>query len=204
MSRTIALISGLVSSLPSNLFLDGPELVSRLKGVLPFGHKHNDHIFKVVEDVLYGVIFGALVIIFLQGLTASIVFWAVGAPQPIFWGVVMAILALLPLIGTWIVWLPMGLGFIGVGNATNNPAMVWKGIIVLGYGLLVAVPLDSIVKPMVMGARSRVHPLLILVGVLGGLSVFGLIGVFIGPVILALLTAFFKIYEEERRTHKEA
>lgn len=185
------------------LFVDGPSLLGRVKSILPFHLRHKERLINQVDDVLYSVIYGSLLIIFLQGISASAVFWLVGVSAPVFWGVAMALLALLPLIGTWIVWVPIGLSLVGAGNVSGDPVMVWKGIAVLAYGLLIAIPLDWIVKPFVMADKGKVHPLLVLVGVLGGLSMFGLVGVFFGPVVLSLLSAFFKIYEEERKYHKE-
>jgi len=78
---------------------------------------------------------------------------------------------------------------------------MWKGIGLFFYGLLIISTIDNILKPVIVAGRARVHPLLILIGILGGLFAFGLIGLILGPLILALLQTLLEIYERERRPH---
>ena len=185
------------------LFLEGEELLGRLKKMIPLGSHHKNEIYSQISDAMYGVVYGSLALLILQGATGILIFWIVGANNPIFWGVFMALMAVLPIIGTWVVWLPMGLSFVGAGNISGESSLVWKGIAVLAYGIFISVPLDIFARPFIMGSRTRIHPMMFLLGVIGGLVTFGGVGLFIGPVILALFSVFIKIYEEERMMHKE-
>jgi predicted PurR-regulated permease PerM len=109
----------------------------------------------------------------------------------------MIIVAFLPLIGTPIVWVPAGVSLILNGSTV-------RGIGLLIYGALLVMNVDNVLRPRLMSGRTKVHPVLLLIGVLGGLQVFGFVGLLVGPLILALLVAFIKFYEQAYLPHKMA
>lgn len=176
---------------------DGQRLVNYVKTLLPIHSKHREHIFKRLQDTTRAVVFGSLVIAILQGVLGGLGFLVFGVSSPLLWGTFMAFFALVPFIGTTIIWLPAGLGIIAAGSSAGNVAMVWKGIALLVYGFFIISGVDNLLKPMLIGDKSGVHPVLILIGVLGGLTMFGFIGFVIGPLIIAVFQVFLEIYKQE-------
>src|SRR5215469_15422318 len=107
----------------------------------------------------------------------------------LFWGAIMTIMAFLPVLGTPVIWIPAGVGQILDGNTG-------RGIGLLVYSSIVVLNIDNFVRPKLVSSQTKVHPLLILIGVLGGLKIFGFIGMLLGPLILALLVALIRFYEQ--------
>ncbi|MEM4239804.1 MAG: AI-2E family transporter [Candidatus Woesearchaeota archaeon] len=203
-------ISGLVLALPViflNLFVtffavfyllrDGKALVANIKGLLPIHPKHREHIFKRLQDTARAVIFGSLVVAVIQGVLGGLGFLVFGVSSPLLWGFVMALFALVPFVGTAVIWLPAGVAMIAAGSTEGNVAAVWKGIGLLLYGFFIVSGIDNVLKPMLIGDRSGIHPVLILIGVFGGLAMFGFIGFIIGPLIVAMFKVFLDIYKQE-------
>ncbi len=206
--------SGLVFALPIifiNLFVtffavfyllrDGKTLADNIKNLLPINPHHREHIFKKLKDVAHAVVYGSLVIAIIQGTLGLIGFWSFGISSPLFWGFIMAIFALVPFVGTAVIWLPAALVMIATGSSEGDPTMLWKGVGLLLYGFFIISGIDNFLKPMLIGDRAGVHPVLIMIGVLGGLAIFGFAGFIIGPLVLAVFTAFLDIY---RREYEEA
>jgi predicted PurR-regulated permease PerM len=142
--------------------------------------------------------YGNITIAIMQGILGAIGFMIFGVPSPILWGFVMVLFALIPYFGTAVVWLPAALNLIFSGYLQNNSSLTTRGIFLIVYGVLVISSIDNILKPKLIGAKANVHPILVLIGVLGGLSLFGFVGLFLGPMMLALLMTFIDIYEEEK------
>jgi predicted PurR-regulated permease PerM len=110
----------------------------------------------------------------------------------------MAFAALIPFIGTPIIWMPAALYKIFNGLTANNNSAITQGVLLMLYGVLIVSTIDNLLKPKIIGNKAKVHPIFVLLGVLGGLKLFGVIGLVIGPVILAVGTIIVRIYEEER------
>jgi len=132
-----------------------------------------------------------------QGVIGAIGFIIFGVGSPIFWGMMMAIFALIPFLGTAIIWVPASLILLIKGFLSNNGWMIGKGIGLFLYGLLIVSTLDNIIKPKLIGHKGKIHPAVVLLGILGGLNLFGFIGIFIGPIILAVFIALSKVYSDE-------
>lgn len=186
------------------LFIDGPKLLERGRTLIPLAKKHQDHIVRRLEDVTFAVVYGSLIVALIQGVLGGVGFWLFGVGSPIIWGLVMAIFALVPFVGTAVVWLPAALFLMVVGASEGNPSVVWNGIGLLLWGSLIVSTADNFLKPKIIGDRAGVHPALILVGALGGLVLFGFIGFVIGPLILGLLKTLLDIYEREEITRNGA
>ncbi|MBI1935791.1 AI-2E family transporter [Candidatus Woesearchaeota archaeon] len=219
MQNTIERITGfisanigkLIASLPSiflNLFVmafavyyllkDGRIIAKRVKNLLPLKKSHKNAVFSRLHDVVYAVFYGNIAVAAIQGLLGGIGFLALGIENPVLWGFVMMLFALVPYFGAAIVWLPAALNLIFDGLIQNNNAPIIKGTILIFYGVLVISTMDNILKPKIIGDKARVHPILVLLGVLGGIKLFGFLGLILGPVTLALVIAFVEIYEEEK------
>lgn len=209
-SYLISTTSGLVFALPIifiNLFVtffavfyflrDGKKLVDYIKNLMPINTRHRERVFKQFEDITRAVVYGSLLIAFIQGTLGGIGFWLFGLASPLLWGIMMALFAMVPFVGTAIIWLPAALVMIATGSAEGDPTIVWKGVALLLYGFFIISGIDNVLKPILIGDRAKVHPVLILVGVLGGLAVFGFAGFIIGPLVLAVFKAFLDIYRTE-------
>ncbi|MBT3406995.1 AI-2E family transporter [Candidatus Woesearchaeota archaeon] len=180
------------------LFRDGEKLIKVVKNVIPVNKKNTEHIISQSAEVLNGVLYGQLVTALIQGMIAGLGYYLFGFSSPIFWGIVTAIAALIPIVGTGLIWLPMALYSLTTGLSTSNRPEIIAGTGLMIYGAILISSLDNIIKPKLIGDRAKIHPLLVLLGVLGGLSLFGPLGVIIGPIILALFVVLIEIYRSEK------
>jgi predicted PurR-regulated permease PerM len=194
------------------LFKDGKLLVDKLGEWLPIKKKYQEHIIQQFKDVMWAVVYGILVVAVSQGVLGGIGFFISGVilykttgiyssillGSPIFWGIMMALFAMIPVVGTWVVWLPVGFGLLATGISTNNPNMVGVSIGLLLYCLVIVSTIDNFLKPHIIGSRAKIHPAVVMLGIFGGLLTFGITGIFIGPIVLGILATFIKIYEKER------
>lgn len=180
---------------------DGKDLLKRMAKVAPLKVHHQEEIIKQFGDVTSAVIYGSFLVAIVQGTLGAFGLWLFGIQSFVWWAIVMTFFALIPFIGTWVVWMPASL-FLGLsGYLKGETGMVWSGIGLFFYGLLIISTIDNFLKPIIVAERARVHPLLILIGIIGGLFVFGFIGLIIGPLTLALLQTLLQIYERERKPH---
>ncbi len=173
------------------LFKDGDKLKKSIITLIPLKKKYSDELAKRMNNVIQAVITGQLVTAIIQGLIGGIGFAIFGIPNPVFWGFIMAILSFLPVVGASLVWAPGGIILILTGN-------YFAGIGLLIYGFFVMNITDNIVRPALIGDRSKIHPAVILIGVVGGIKVFGIIGLITGPLILGFLLAMLEFYRNDR------
>ncbi|MEA3430367.1 MAG: AI-2E family transporter [Nanoarchaeota archaeon] len=179
------------------LFRDGKELMEKFKKLIPLKRKHKKRIFLKFNETLSATIFGTLITALIQGCVAGIGYFLFGVTSPVLWGVLTAFVALIPIVGTSIIWVPMGLYFIVSGYLDSSGNVIGKGVGLLIYGALVISLIDNFVRPKVIGDKAKVHPVLVLLGVLGGIAVMGITGIIIGPIVLALFVTLLKMYSGE-------
>jgi len=172
------------------LFKDGKKLLFNIKEALPLKRKYKEDIATKFNETIYATMYGVVVTAIIQGIVGSIGLWIFGVKSPLLWGVVMSILAMIPFVGSSFIWFPAAVYKITINDSIN-------GIGLLIYGLLVVSTIDNIIRPKIIGRRSKVHPVLVLIGALGGIKLFGLIGIVIGPLILSILAVFFELYLTE-------
>ena len=180
------------------LLKDGDEISRRIKNILPLKESHKQKILERFHDLTFGSFYGSILMAILQGVLGGLGFLILGVPSALLWGFVMILFALIPYFGTAIVWLPAALNLIFQGYLQNDSSITVRGVVLIIYGLLVVSSIDNILKPKIIGSKAHVHPVLVLLGVLGGLELFGFIGLILGPVMLALLMTFVDIYETEK------
>jgi predicted PurR-regulated permease PerM len=145
-----------------------------------------------VTNVLHAIVYGTLAVAAIQGTLAGLSFWVLGVSSPVIWGVITALCAMIPVIGTTLVLLPAICMLVVSGN--------WiKGLILLFWALAVVHPVDNLLRPYLIGDRVKLPMLYIFFAILGGLRAFGGLGVFIGPLILAVTIALFSFLREEKR-----
>lgn len=180
------------------LYKDGYIVYSRVKNMLPVDESNKNRVINRFNTITRSVFYGNILVAAIQGSLGTIGFIAVGINSPFLWGMVIALCSFLPLFGTAFVWLPAAINFILVGYIQNSSSATFKGIFLLLYGLLVLSTIDHILKPKIIGDKANVHPILVLIGVLGGIKVFGLTGLILGPVVLALVVILIELYEEQQ------
>lgn len=179
-------------------FKDGESAIKIGFEILPLSNRVKVKLIKQTRDVIFATLYGNIVIAFIQGGVAMVGFYIFGLQSPVFWGLVTVLAALVPFVGTAMIWLPAGIGKIIIATMSNDGTGVWMGIGLLIYGALLIGTVDNFLKPKLIGDRARVHPLFIFIGLIGGISVFGLVGVIIGPLTFALLAMFIRLYRGER------
>jgi len=171
-------------------FRDGQRLYLAFRELLPMEHEHKDAIFGILYETLSAVVQGMTVTAVLQGVLAGAAFWALDLPFALFLGLASAVASFVPLGGAALVWVPAVVYFFTQG--------LWvRAVILLVWGTFVVSLVDNVVRPLVIGSRTNIPTLFLFFGILGGLQAYGVIGIFIGPVLLATVVAFLKIYREE-------
>lgn len=171
-------------------FRDGPQLVKRLKYLIPLDRRHEDAIILRFASVSRATIRGTLLIALIQGTMAGLTLWAFGVGSPILWGVVAVLLSIIPMVGAWTVLIPAGL----IQMATGH---VWQGIAIIVITAVVIGNVDNLIRPRLVGQEAGMHDLMVFFSTLGGIGVFGPMGFVVGPMIAALFLSLLDIYGRE-------
>ncbi|MBI2546141.1 AI-2E family transporter [Candidatus Woesearchaeota archaeon] len=179
------------------LLRDGKQFVLEVEKYLPVHKRHHKQIFNQFNDVTYAVIFGNFIVALVQGALATLAFVVLGVSSPFVWGVIMTFFAFIPYVGPAVIWFPAAIILMLDGYAQDSNLIVFKGIILLLWGIFVVSLIDNVLKPKIIGDRARIHPIAVLLGVIGGLQLFGFVGIIAGPLIIAMLITFVKIYRME-------
>lgn len=166
---------------------DAPAIVRVLRGFLPFHEQQRDRVVKQVEDLVFASVIAGLAVGAVQGLLGGLGFWLVGVRAPVVWGTVMAVMSLVPLVGSSIVWGPVAAWFLLTGDFT-------RGLVLIAIGGGLVGMADNILRPVLLSGRSSMNGLVTFVSLLGGVSAFGLIGLVFGPVVVAVGTALLEAY----------
>jgi len=181
------------------LFKDGKKLLSNAVAIIPMDKKSSNKLVEQFGRVTHSVVFAHLIVAIVQGALGALAFVILGVPSPLFWGVVMAIFALLPVIGPAIIWIPASILLVLNGVLVDSYFVIGKGIGLFLYGLFVISTIDNILRVKLVGDSGEVHPLTVLIGLIGGVNLFGLTGIFIGPIILSLLVTFLRDFSKRYR-----
>ena len=176
------------------LLKDGEKIPAILERFMHTKRVKRDHIINRFNEVMYAVVFGGVVVALIQGIMGAIGFAIFGISSPLTWGAIMFLLALIPYIGTPVIWIPASIGLIFEGMAQDSNMLILKGIGLFIYSFIFVASLDNILKPKIIGNRSKVHPLIILMGILGGIALMGPPGLIVGPIILAMAVTFLELY----------
>ena len=169
-------------------FLDGHRWRERVVAIVPLPERDTRAFFESFHRVSVAVVVGNLGTALAQAVVATLGYFLFGAPAPLIWGAATFFAALIPLVGPALVWLPVAVA-VGFGEG-------WlRGVGLGAYGLLVISTIDNVVRPLLTRRGLQLHPLLVFVAVFGGLFSFGPAGLFIGPLVIALLVTMFDVYE---------
>lgn len=175
------------------LLRDGERFVAWLAGLSPLPKRDTQHLFRKVDKTMWGSIIGHSFAALVQAVVAGVGLWLAGIPNPVFWTVVMAVLAFLPLIGAFLVWAPAA-GYLVLID------QVVPGVLLFVYGLTIVSMIDYYARPLVIDQSARLNPGVILVGVFGGLFTFGFVGLFVGPIVIGILAATLETINEKQQT----
>jgi len=156
---------------------------------LPFTRKNNLIIIEKFKEITYATIVGTFLIAIIQGGLLALNFWLLGIPNALFWGAVTMILSFLPIIGAPVIWFPAALIQFVSGNTNIGVALIIVGIFIS--------LIDNILRPLINQRYGSIHPLVSIIGIFIGISQFGIIGIFIGPLLIAYFLLFFNLYMEE-------
>ncbi|MBZ5708358.1 AI-2E family transporter [Nannocystis pusilla] len=169
------------------LFRDGRTVRDALAGAIPLQDLQTREVLRRIGEVVDASVNGVLVIATLQGVLGGLAFAVLGVPSAVIWGVAMIFLSLIPLAGAFVVWIPAAIYLVVSG--------AWiKAILLALWGIFVISLVDNFLRPRLVGKRAKLHELFIFFAVLGGLQVFGLIGLVLGPVVLAIALSLFEAF----------
>jgi predicted PurR-regulated permease PerM len=178
------------------LFRDGEEGLVALRSWIPLTAQEADQVFSRVSDTIYATLYGHLLASMTQGLLGGLMFWWLGLPAPLLWGAVMGLLAVIPVLGAFLIWIPAALFLFLKGS--------WiKALILLVWGNFIIGLVDNLIYPMLVGQRIRLHAVPVFFAIIGGLFTFGVSGLILGPIILAVTMALLKIWRF-RNLHADA
>lgn len=172
-------------------FRDQGAVLQMVRSLLPLTNAETDQVFSRVRDTISATVYGTLVVAVVQGTLGGLMFWWLGLPAALLWGVVMGLLAIVPVLGAFVVWLP------AAAVLALQGAWIKAGILAV-WGLVVISLIDNLLYPVLVGKKLRMHTVPVFIAIVGGLVVFGASGVVLGPVILAVTVALLNVWR--RRT----
>ena len=170
--------------------IDGPAFVGWIRDTSPLPPEVTADLVDRVDAMTRGVVIGHISVSLLQAVIAGFGLWIAGIPNVVFWTFVMAVLALLPLIGAFFVWGPAAAYLVVVDQVT-------AGIFLAVYGVAVIAMVDNYARPLVIDQRAHLNPAIILLGVFGGIYSVGFTGLFVGPIVIGVLAATLETFRED-------
>jgi predicted PurR-regulated permease PerM len=171
--------------------------LARAAEALPLKAGQVERLLTRIGESIVANVHGCLAVGASQGALLALGFWALGVPSPVVWGLVTGLCSLIPIVGSTAVWGPTAVIFF----ITGHP---WKGVILVAWGAAVVGQIDNVARPYVISGRAKMHPLLVFFALLGGVKAFGVLGLFIGPVVLSLTLVVFEMLREENAPYPTA
>jgi predicted PurR-regulated permease PerM len=169
------------------LLRDGPGFLSKAKDYMPFSEAQKERLAGQIKDMIVSTVYGGVAVAVLQGLLGGIAYSVIGIEAPVMWGIAMSIMSFVPLLGTFIIWGPTTVYLMIEGNYA-------QGIGLFLFGVFVISMVDNILKPLIIGSRTKMPTIIILFSVLGGIKLFGMIGLIMGPLITAVFISVIDIF----------
>lgn len=168
-------------------FLRDRELaVLAIRELSPLRHAETSHIMVRFADAVHATVYGTIMVAAIQGALGGLIFWALDLPAPAFWGLIMGLLAIVPVLGAFVVWLPAAVFLFAEGE--------WvRGLVLTGWGGLIIATIDNLLYPIFVGNRLKLHTLLVFIGAVGGIVLFGASGLVLGPAIVSVTLALIAI-----------
>jgi predicted PurR-regulated permease PerM len=172
---------------------DGDEILEQIIRALPIGDERERALFAKFAEMARAVVKGTLVVGLVQGFLGGIMFWVLGIEGAVFWGVLMVLMSILPVIGASLIWGPAAVFLLATGAYVKALILVAFGAVIIGLA-------DNVLRPLLVGRDTRMPDYLILLSTLGGLTLFGISGFVIGPIIASLFLAVWVMFRDEYAT----
>jgi predicted PurR-regulated permease PerM len=172
------------------LFRDGERWANGLGSLMPLSADQTARLYRNINDTIIGNVYGIVSVGFIQGALTGVATAIVGLPSPLLFSIAAFFASILPVVGAALIWAPAGIYLIFTGA-------IWKGVFILAWGTVVISMVDNIVRPWVVSGKVELHPLVLMFVILGGVQVFGFLGLFLGPVIVSVLAAIFQMLRDE-------
>jgi predicted PurR-regulated permease PerM len=170
--------------------VESKAIIKKIMYLSPLKDEYEELLTNKFHSMVRATIKGTIIVGFVQGILGGAMFAIAGVPSFVIWGVVMIVLSMIPVLGSGLVWAPVGLIMLLTGN-------IWQGVFILAFGGIVISFVDNVLRPKLVGGDTEIHPLLVFFATLGGILSFGVIGFVLGPVIMALFLALWEIYGKE-------
>jgi len=195
--RTLGLVGGVVGAIIQSFFIiftmyyffrDGDRIYDAMLDMIPLETSQTRMIFDRTREVIHASVYGVIVIAVVQGMFGGLAFAFLRLPSPLVWGVVMFFLSMVPLVGSSVVWAPTAVYLAATGHWGKGLALaIWGGLVI---GMV-----DNFLRPKLVGGRAGLHELMIFFSVLGGLRIWGALGMALGPVVVAITIALLDIFK---------
>ena len=166
---------------------DGDSMLDRFRHFLPFEETMTERMLAEARELIFASVTTSLVIAAVQGIICGGAFALVGLDSPIFWGAVMGFLSLLPVVGAWPIWIPAVIWLFSTGHAV-------RAITLIAICGALGATIDNVLRPVLLGGRASLNGLLVFISVLGGIAVFGVLGVVLGPIVVATAVGILDVY----------
>ena len=170
---------------------DGEEFVAYIQSLSPLSKESEKKVFQQFRDITYSVIYGNIVVGIIHGLAAGIALFILGIPNAVVLTLLAVFFSVIPLLGPWLVWVPVDIYLFSVGRTT-------AAVILLIYGLVVISWIDNILRPLIVSRRTKINSAIILVSMIGGLLVFGILGLILGPLIISYLILLIESFRNKK------
>lgn len=190
--NTVSFTVGLALMLYLTFFLlrDGEKMLQWLRNALPLKEERRQLLFVKFTEVVRATVKGNIIVAMVQGALGGLIFWILGITAPVLWGVVMAFLSLVPAVGAALVWIPVAIYLFATGETVQGAVLVAYGAIIIGLA-------DNVLRPILVGRDTKLPDYLVLFSTLGGISLMGINGFVIGPLIAALFITFWSIFSRD-------
>jgi len=169
---------------------DGEKAFRYFKGLSPMKRDVQARFFQHFKDITNSVLIGQIVVGIIQGIVAGIGYFIFGVPNALLLTALTMIIGVVPIIGPWLVWIPIDIYLFTIDRT-------WAGLGLFLYGLILINWIDTIIRPIIVSRRTQINPAIILIGMIGGLYVFGLLGLIVGPLILAYVILILELYRKQ-------
>lgn len=199
LDRSVGLVGNIISTIVKAffvvftmyyLFRDGDKIVKALPTVLPLKRDQSEAIIARTGQVISASVYGVVAIAMIQGALGGLAFWVLGVPSPTLWAVILTFVCMIPIAGSFFVWVPIAIYLVLTGHWT-------KAVLLALWGTFVISTIDNFLRPKLMRQYTKLHELFVFFSVLGGMQVFGLLGIVMGPVVLALTLGLLNTFRPQ-------
>jgi predicted PurR-regulated permease PerM len=168
-------------------FRERYQMLAAVRSLLPVSEEEAKEVFKRIAETIHATVYGTLVVVLIQGILGGLMFWWLDLPAPLLWGAVMAVVAIIPVFGTALIWVPAAI-FLAVGGSWE------KALVLTAWGGIVVALIDNLLYPVLIGKDLRMHTVPVFIAIIGGLVVFGASGLVLGPLVLAMTLVLLDIW----------